>query len=124
MIKKIILVTLLSLFVFLLPFTVRADTEPTGWGGASEQLNNAVGGLGLQQDLPTSAGNIIKVVLSLIGTIFLVLTVYAGVLWMTAAGNSEQVTKAQSIVVTAIIGLFVVLSAYAITYFVTAKLGG
>jgi len=43
---------------------------------------------------------------------------------MTAAGNAEQVETAQSIVKAAVIGLLIVMSAYAITFFVTSRLGG
>src|SRR3989338_1313164 len=38
---------------------------------------------------------IINFFLSLLGTILIVLIFYAGFLWMTAAGNEEQVEKAQ-----------------------------
>jgi hypothetical protein len=99
---------------------------------AEAQLNKALGnltqsakGTGLEKtDLPTTVGNVIKAVLALTGTIFLILTIYAGILWMTAAGNEERVKKATSIITTAIVGLIVVMAAYAITYFVTTKLGG
>ena len=36
-------------------------------------------------------------------------------MWMTAAGNEAQVAKARTLIVAAIIGLLIVLSAYAIT---------
>ena len=68
--------------------------------------------------LSATIGRIIKYVLGLVGTIFLVLTVYAGILWMTAGGNEEKVTKAMDIFKTAIIGLVIVLAAYSITYFI------
>jgi len=67
-------------------------------------------------------GKIILAALSLLGVIFLILLIYAGYLWMTAAGNEQQVSKAQSMITTAIIGLFIVLSAYAISYFVLDSL--
>lgn len=68
-------------------------------------------------DPRTTVANIIKVILSLIGTIFLALTIYAGFLWMTAGGNDEQITKAKSYIYQATIGLIIVLGAYAITVF-------
>lgn len=67
-------------------------------------------------------GEIIQLILSFLGVIFLVLTIYGGFLWMTAAGNDEQVKNARSIITSAVIGLFLVLSAYAITWFVISKL--
>lgn len=71
-------------------------------------------------DLGTIVGMAINVLLSLIGLIFLVLMVYAGFLWMTARGEEDQVNTARKIIIQALIGLFIVVSAYAITYLVTS----
>jgi len=70
----------------------------------------------------TAIAEIIKITLSFLGVIFIVLIVYAGFLWMTSAGNEEKVKKAKDIMVAAIIGVAIVLLAYAITYFVIDKL--
>ena len=43
---------------------------------------------------------------------------YAGFLWMTSSGDETKVTKAKGLMVNAVIGLAIVLAAYAITYFV------
>lgn len=86
-------------------------------------LDTSVQGLDLEKDLTTTIGTVVQAVLAMVGTIFLVLTIYAGILWMTASGNEEQVTKAQGIIKAAIIGLFITMSAYAITYFVSSKVG-
>lgn len=63
-------------------------------------------------------GRFINVFLSMIGIIFTVLIIYGGYLWMMAKGNSEEVEKAKEIFKNAAIGLVVVISAYAITYFI------
>ena len=68
-----------------------------------------------QTSLSASIGGIIRAVLSMIGVIFLVLTLYAGILWMTAAGNEEKVTKAGNILKSSVIGLLIVVAAYGIT---------
>lgn len=65
---------------------------------------------------------IIKVVLGFLGIIFLVLIIYAGFLWMTAAGNEERIKKAKDIMIAAVIGVAIILAAYAITVFVVGKL--
>ncbi len=67
-------------------------------------------------------GNVIQIVLSLLGIVFLVLVVFAGYLWMTAGGNDEQVKKAQGLLVNGIIGVIIVLGAYVISSFVIGKL--
>jgi hypothetical protein len=87
------------------------------------QLDAANQSTGLSKaDLGTTVGSIIRIVLSLIGTIFLILMIYAGILWMTARGNDEQIGTSKKIITAAIIGLAITLSAYAITYFVGSRL--
>ncbi len=76
----------------------------------------------ISDDPGTVVGLFINIVLGVLGVIFLVLTIYAGFLWMTAAGNEEQVKKAKHIVVQAVIGLVITLSAYAISDFVINQL--
>ena len=61
---------------------------------------------------------VINVVFGLTGVIVFVLIIYGGILWMTAGGNDEQVKKAQKIIQRAVIGLIIVVLAYAITYFI------
>jgi hypothetical protein len=71
--------------------------------------------------LSQTIGGVIKAALSLVGTIFLGLTVYAGFLWMTASGDESKVEKAQNIIRSAVIGLIIALSAYGITNFVVGR---
>ena len=75
-----------------------------------------------QQQLTSMVGLIINVLLSLLGIIFLVLIIYGGFLWMTSSGNEEQVKKAKTIIRDAIIGLIILLAAYAISRFVVDAL--
>lgn len=92
-------------------------------GGALDKLKIVAGPTQLADDLPTTIGAIIRGVLAVVGTVFFILTIYAGLLWMTSSGNEEKITKARDIIVAAVIGLLITLSAYAITYFVANKLG-
>ncbi|HAZ29018.1 MAG TPA: hypothetical protein DCY48_04585 [Candidatus Magasanikbacteria bacterium] len=96
------------------------------FGDALKNLNTTkkyVGG-NLEEDPGVVVGRTINVALTMVGLIFLVLMVYAGYLWMTARGNEDQVKKAQQIIITTVIGMVIVLSAYAITYLVTTRLAG
>lgn len=119
-----IFLTLALAFMLFLPVSTLAAT---GLGDAGTKLGQVTKGSGLESgDLSTlegSAGLIIKAALSLVGTIFLILTVYAGILWMTAGGREEQVEKSGKIIKASVIGLFIVMSSYAITYFITTNLG-
>lgn len=75
-----------------------------------------------ETSLSETIGTVIKAALSLVGTIFLALTVYAGFLWMTAQGDESKVEKAQNIIRAAVIGLVIALGAYGTTTFVVDKI--
>ena len=74
-------------------------------------------------DLLSVVGQIIQTALGLLGVILLILSIYAGFLWMTAGGNEETVTKARTLLRNGIIGLFITLAAHSIAYFVTTNVG-
>ena len=65
---------------------------------------------------------IISAVLSLLGVIFLILIIYAGYMWMMARGDEKTVNKAKDTLTRAIVGIIIVVGAYAISYFVMSKL--
>ncbi|TAN34123.1 hypothetical protein EPN28_00635 [Patescibacteria group bacterium] len=122
--KKIIFLVSLFPILYSLFFLSGDALAQKGLGNAMKTLDNAVGDVGLEKELSTTVGTVVKTALSLVGTLFLILMVYAGILWMTAQGEQEKVEKAHKIIKACIIGLFITLSAYAITYFVTTKMGG
>jgi hypothetical protein len=68
--------------------------------------------------LPVMIGRLINQALMLLGIILLVIIIYAGVLWMTAGGNTESVDKAKKWLMNAVIGLVLVMASYAIANFV------
>ena len=74
-------------------------------------------------DLSETIGNLINVFLTFLGIILLVLIIYAGFLWMTAGGDSAKTEKAKNIMINAVIGLIILLAAYAISNFVIEALG-
>lgn len=63
-------------------------------------------------------GRIIGAGLSLIGIVFFILTLYAGIIWMVARGNEDQAKKAINTIIAAAIGMIITMSAYAITSFI------
>ncbi|MBU1145991.1 pilin, partial [Patescibacteria group bacterium] len=67
-------------------------------------------------------GGIIKTGLSILGIVAAILIIYAGYLWMTGRGKEERINKAKETLEAAIIGLIIIMAAYAITYFVVDKL--
>ncbi len=72
--------------------------------------------------LQTRTGQLIGYILSFVGVLFLLLMIYAGLTWMTAGGNQEQIKKARSLMINAVLGLIIVLGAYAITAFIGQQL--
>jgi len=75
-----------------------------------------------ESSLAETIAGIIKVVLSVLGLIFIILIIYAGFLWMTSAGNEDKIKQAKGIIVSSIIGVAIVLAAYMITVFVIDNL--
>lgn len=78
-------------------------------------------GLG-KQDVRLTAARIISAAMGLMGTIMVIILIYAGYEWMTAGGNDDKVSEAKKRITYAIIGLAIILSAYAITRFVSTQL--
>jgi hypothetical protein len=74
------------------------------------------------QNIAIYVGKIISYVLAVLGVIFLTLLVYAGFVWMTARGDSEQITRAKDIMVNVVIGLIIILMSYAFTYYIVSNL--
>ena len=62
--------------------------------------------------------NVINTALWTLGIISLVIILYAGFVWMTSAGNEEKIAKAKKTMVSAVIGLIIIFSSYAIVNFV------
>lgn len=83
-------------------------------------LNNAgsLSGYDVKKSLTDVIGNVILAVITLIGVIFVVLIVYAGFKWMLAQGEEQKVKEAVGLITNSIIGLAIILAAYAIAYFV------
>ena len=80
--------------------------------------------IGATTPLPQAIGRIINIILSVLGLIATVLIILAGFQWMTSAGNEEKIAAAKKLMMAAIIGLIIVLLAYAISAFVMGKLAG
>lgn len=75
-----------------------------------------------QADPRVIIARIIQIALTFLGVIALVLVIYAGFLWMTSGGEEEKISRAKKILRDALIGLIIILSAWAITTFVLNRL--
>ena len=88
--------------------------------GLTSEVEGALG-LGTA-DIRVTIARIINVFMGLLGIIAVVIILYGGFIWMTAAGNEERVDKARKMIVAGVIGLAIILSAYAIARFVVNAL--
>lgn len=75
-------------------------------------------------DIAAIVGRILKTLLGFVGTLFLLLMVYAGFLYMTARGDAKKVDTAKQLIISAIIGVVIIAGAYAITSFVLTAATG
>ena len=90
---------------------VSLDNPLTGQTGASN-VNSLI-------------GQIINGILGIVGSLALVMFIYGGFVWMTAAGNNERVTKGKDILIWAALGLVIIFTSYALVKFVLVNvLGG
>jgi hypothetical protein len=75
-----------------------------------------------EDSLPRVLGLVVASALSLLGIIFIILMVLAGYNWMMASGNEQKIEEAKNTIKRAIIGLVIVLSAWAIWRFILENL--
>lgn len=74
-------------------------------------------GLGTQ-DVRTTVSGVIKAFMGLLGIVAVVIILLGGFKWMTAGGNEEKVAEAKKLIISGVIGLVIIMSAYAIAQFV------
>jgi len=78
-------------------------------------------GLGTK-DVRSTIAQIIKVAMGLLGIVAVVIIIYGGFTWMIAGGNDEKVGEAKKWIFSGIIGLAIILSAYALASFIINQL--
>jgi len=64
--------------------------------------------------LEESIIDIINVILGFLGLLLLIIIIYSGFQWMTSGGNEEKISEARKRLVSAVIGLGIVLGAWII----------
>lgn len=104
--SNIILTGLLALGVLAVPAMTSALTVT---GGSTFGLGTA--------DLQETVIKIVQWILGLLGLIAVIMILIGGFKWMTAGGNEEKIESAKKLLTAAIIGLIIVLLAWAIVIF-------
>lgn len=116
-----IILLLFGMLVFAAPVyadvSVSSDLGLGITAGASEAGGQSLKGR-LPQSLPEIIGQVLGVALAFLGVIFFILTLYSGFIWMFAHGKEDLTRKAKDTLVSAVIGLLIVLGSYSIVQFV------
>ncbi|MBI5765657.1 hypothetical protein HZA71_00310 [Candidatus Falkowbacteria bacterium] len=87
-------------------------------------LNSAKGiGLGSNTPLKETINSIIKVILGFLGILAVIIILWGGFTWMTAMGDEKKVETAKKLIIAGIIGIIIILAAYAIAQFVITNIG-
>jgi len=124
--KNLILAALIICLSFAVSFPVLAQSPNTDrtykfkdQSGLDTAANVAGYDIGTTNatSLEIVISSIVYTLLSLVGLLFLGLIIYGSYTWMTAGGNEEKVKKATKTVMSALFGLIITLSAYALSYF-------
>ncbi len=128
--KQLIKLFCLSLIIFSsLGLSVQVSAQEQGSnnqslaetiGGPAEAMQGSAGLSDVTIGVIVAA--VVRAALGLLGIIFLIIIIFAGYRWMTASGNEEAIKKAQDAIKRAIIGLVIVILAYAITAFIFNQL--
>lgn len=107
-----------------------ADGITETFKGLNETANQGYSGTpsnstptNIPTDISLTIGKIVGAALSFLGVVFFVLIIYGGYMWMFSAGNEQTAAKAKEIIIAAVIGLVIVLMAYAITSFLGSTVG-
>jgi len=104
---------ILGSILLLIPLAVSAQAQMNQ--GLQEFLGQTNMG---NVSLPTAIGRIVRIVISFLGLIAVVIVIIGGFKWMTSGGNEEAVGKAKKLMVSGLIGLAIIILAYAVAVFV------
>jgi len=86
------------------------------WGGYQNDVQDRTG-LG-NEDPREMIASVIKILLGFLGIIAVLIILYGGFMWMTAAGSEDKVSKAKKIIAAGVIGLIIILMAFGLSEFV------
>lgn len=124
--KKKFLAFMMSMAI-VLPALLIANTAPVLAQPATDQFfnssdfNDAISRGPLSKsrasNLEETLANAINIVIGFLGIIAVVIILIGGFTWMTSAGNEDKVGEAKKIITAGVIGLVIVLSAFAIANF-------
>lgn len=121
--KKIILISSILFSMILSPIAFAEGKINGSGGGTFDACKHVVSGKtavcsGDSKNATDIAKNIISILLWVVGIAAVIVIIYAGITFITAAGNPSAITRAKTMIIYAIIGLAVAILSYAIVNFV------
>ena len=119
--KKRSISFVLTAFLFL-PVVVFANDAADALLDGVSVAGNSAGFGSEEQSTFAFIGGLIKAVLGVLGIAFLLLLIYSGILYLLDQGTGDGVKKAKALLKAAIIGMIIIVAAYAIANFVIAAL--
>ena len=111
--KRIVVKIFLILTLIITPIVCIGETY-NGFGLNSENLKNKFG----TQDLPSIAGNAIKIFIGLSATIMLIMILWSGFQLMFSSGKEKERKAAIDRIIWTSVGVIIIVSAYAISQFI------
>jgi len=105
-----------SMFAFVPAVDATGNADNMLWGGYQNNVQNATG-LG-NEDPRQMAANVVNILLGFLGIIAVLIILFGGFKWMTAAGNEDQVGQAKKMIAAGVIGLIIILMAFGLAQFV------
>jgi len=119
--KRWIVLSIATIILCLPKLSLAQVNPPDDQNFGLDNLENAGVNLGKRDVYETTSG-IINIVLGLLGILATVIVLVGGFKWMTSGGNRDTVDEAKKLLSAGIIGLVIILSAYAIARFVITSL--
>lgn len=114
--KKLVL-SIAASILFALTLVPAPAYASSNWGGCTEKITDASGKtaeIATLRCLPVVFGNLVNAALMFVGTVAVILIVYAGIQFVTSGGDQKKVAQARQIITYALIGLVLVLCSFAI----------
>jgi hypothetical protein len=116
-------ICVLSQVYLLVPLAMKAfDGGLSGAEATMSDISGVVDEYKTSGGLAEVVGNVVSVLLGTLGIVFLLFVVYAGFLYLTDQGEGKKAEKARKLLTTSVIGMVIIVAAYAITFYVLRML--
>ncbi len=122
--KLIIFILVLSFLFSQAAYASTFSEIMKGFGSTGKEAGYPQGSDGTpQKTFAQSWAIYINGMVVIMSALFMIIIIYSGFLWMTARGNEEQVTRAKTWIIQAIIGLAIIIAARLIVELALSYLG-